>query len=184
MEALNLNKNFSLFSPPHTLYWAVIHSHSRKTKLSWNNLDDRHSLTVCSSQKKKKEKITSQPIFDVLSISRSILQWQIKTSVQWTLTPAWMQLSLVLYSFHFFCPTSLIILSKCPESLQKQLTNNWWLRIISTFHSSANLTPCWKKSKYEAKPWRMQLWKIKFWNDCFKKLTHYYNSLETLYHST
>lgn len=99
IEALNLNKNFSLFSSPHTLYWAVIHSHSRKTKLSWNNLDDRSSLTVCSSQKKK---ITSQQIFDVLSISRSILQWQIKTSVQWTLTPAWMQLSLVLYSFSFF----------------------------------------------------------------------------------
>ena len=101
IEALNLNKNFSLFSPPHTLYWAVIHSHSRKTKLSWNNLDDRCSLTVCSSQKKKK-KITSQQIFDLLSISRSILQWQIKTSVQWTLTLAWMQLSLVLYSFSFF----------------------------------------------------------------------------------
>ena len=123
IEALNLNKNFSLFSPPHTLYWAVIHSHSRKTKLSWNNLDDRSSLTVCSSQKKKKShhnrslmcSVFPDPSYnDKLKHLYNELWHRHECNCPWS-----------YIVFHFFCSTSLMILSKCPESLQKQLTNNW-----------------------------------------------------------
>lgn len=59
----------------------------------WQNLSGSTHLS------KRNHHVTIDVSFDMFTISRSILQWQIKTFVQWTLTLVWIQAFLALCSF-------------------------------------------------------------------------------------
>lgn len=125
-------------------------------------------------KKKKNHHITTDLSFDVFSISRSILKWQIKTFVQQTLTLVWIELCLVLYSFYFYFFSGLDL---------------WWSQNALNFFKSNSptigsrgeslhfpaqpvcMTPCWKRLRYEAESWSVQLWKS------YSQITNFQNLL-------